>query len=150
MKTIAIIFFVILPFKCMAQNKEDLKRFENLFAENTHKHKWGEQLKDNRNELSFIFSTVFVIYKEILSSQDIDACVFTPSCSVYAVESIKKEGVIKGYFNAIDRLTRCNPGPKKDMPIDLSTGKYFDPVEPDPSVQKYHTVSQSPSIPVDK
>jgi putative component of membrane protein insertase Oxa1/YidC/SpoIIIJ protein YidD len=150
MKTIVIIFFVILSYRCMAQDKEDLKRFEHLFAENTQKHKWGEQLKDNKNELSFIFSTAFVVYKEIFSSQDIDACVFSPSCSVYAVESIKQEGIIKGYFNAIDRLTRCNPGPKKDMPVDLSTGKYFDPVEPVPSGHKSHKVSQSHVIPVDK
>jgi putative component of membrane protein insertase Oxa1/YidC/SpoIIIJ protein YidD len=77
----------------------------------------------------FIFSATFVIYKEVFSSQDIDACVFTPSCSVYAIESIKQKGVIVGFFNAIDRLTRCNPGRKKSMPVDLQTGKYYDPVE---------------------
>ncbi|MGD0755054.1 MAG: membrane protein insertion efficiency factor YidD [Bacteroidales bacterium] len=135
MKTAAILFLVILPFKCLAQNQEDLKMFKNLFAEKSHNHKWGDQLKDNKNEITFIFSATFVLYKEIFSSQDIDACVFTPSCSVYAIESIKRKGVIPGFLNAIDRLTRCNPGHKKDMPIDLSTGKYYDPVESTPSGQ---------------
>jgi putative component of membrane protein insertase Oxa1/YidC/SpoIIIJ protein YidD len=83
----------------------------------------------NVNELTFIFSAAFVIYKEVFSSQDIDACVFTPSCSVYAIESIKQQGVVVGFFSAIDRLTRCNPWPKKGVPIDLKTGKYWDPVE---------------------
>jgi putative component of membrane protein insertase Oxa1/YidC/SpoIIIJ protein YidD len=129
MKIPAIILFVLLSFRCYAQNPEDFKKFKDLFTENSVKHNWGGQLKDNRNELTFIFSGAFYIYKEIISSQDIDACVFTPSCSVYAIESIKRVGVIKGYFNAIDRLTRCNPGPKKDMPVDLQTGKYYDPVE---------------------
>lgn len=69
------------------------------------------------------------MYKEILSSQVIDACVFTPSCSVYAIESIKRKGVIVGFFTAIDRLTRCNPGRNKNMPIDSATGKYYDPLE---------------------
>jgi len=128
MKTVAIILFVLLPFKCLAQNHEDLKKFKDLFTEKSIKHNWGDQLKDNRNELTFIFSGAFFIYKEIISSQDIDACVFTPSCSVYAIESIKRMGVIKGYFTAIDRLTRCNPVPKKSMPVDLQTGKYYDPV----------------------
>jgi hypothetical protein len=129
MKIAALILLVIIPFRSLAQNTEDLKKFNDLFAEKSHKHNWDVQLKDNRNELAFIFSAAFVIYKEVFSSQDVDACVFTPSCSVYAIESIKLEGVIPGFFSAIDRLTRCNPGPKKGMQIDLQTGKYLDPVE---------------------
>lgn len=129
MKTVAIILLLILPFKCLAQNSEDLKKFDNLFAEKSHNHNWGDQIKNNKNELTFIFSAFFVIYKEIVSSQDIDACVFTPSCSVYAIESIKQKGAIIGFFTAIDRLTRCNPGRNKNMPVDLETGKYYDPVE---------------------
>jgi putative component of membrane protein insertase Oxa1/YidC/SpoIIIJ protein YidD len=129
MKTAALILLVIIPFRSLAQNTEDLKKFNDLFAEKGQKHNWGLQLKDNRNELAFIFSAAFVIYKEVFSSQDIDACVFTPSCSVYAIESIKQKGAFIGFFSAIDRLTRCNPGPKKGMKIDLQTGKYIDPVE---------------------
>jgi uncharacterized protein len=129
MKSIALILFLIFPLKGFAQNREDLKKFENLFAEPTHVHNWGAQLKNNKNEVSFIFSVFFVVYKELLSSQDIDACVFTPSCSVYAIESIKKYGVLVGSLSAIDRLTRCNPGRNKNMQIDPATGKYYDPVE---------------------
>jgi putative component of membrane protein insertase Oxa1/YidC/SpoIIIJ protein YidD len=129
MKASAILLFVLLPLYCLAQNPDDIKRFDNLFAVDSHKDNWGKQLKNNKNELTFIFSAAFVFYKEVLSSQDIDACVFTPSCSVYAIESIKKKGIVVGYFTAIDRLTRCNPGRKKDFHIDSQTGKYFDPVE---------------------
>jgi putative component of membrane protein insertase Oxa1/YidC/SpoIIIJ protein YidD len=129
MKTSALILLVILPLTCLAQNPADLKKFENLFAENNHKQNWGYQLKNNKNELAFIFSLTFVFYKEILSSQDIDVCVFTPSCSVYAIESIKRKGAITGFFTAIDRLTRCNPGRNKNMPVDPVTGKFYDPVE---------------------
>lgn len=35
-------------------------------------------------------------------------CRFTPSCSQYSYESIKKYGVIKGIKMSIDRLSRCN------------------------------------------
>jgi putative component of membrane protein insertase Oxa1/YidC/SpoIIIJ protein YidD len=129
MKTAAFILFFILPFRCLAQNPEDIKKFENLFTDKSQKHNWGEQLKNNKNELTFIFSATFVLYKEIFSSQDIDVCVFTPSCSVYAIESIKRNGAIVGFFTAIDRLTRCNPGRNKNLPVDLVTGKYYDPVE---------------------
>ena len=129
MKKLLLILFIVLPLNCFSQESEDISKFENLFAEKPHTHKWGDQLKNNRNELSFVLSTFFVLYKELLSSQDVDACVFTPSCSVYAIESIKQKGAVNGYFNAIDRLTRCNPGRHKNLPIDSGTGKYFDPLE---------------------
>jgi uncharacterized protein len=129
MKTAAILFLIILPFSCFAQNPQDIKKFEDLFKEKSHKHKWSDQLKDNKNELTFIFSATFVLYKEVVSSQDIDACVFTPSCSVYAIESIKRKGIVNGFFSAIDRLTRCNPGRNKHLPTDPLTGKFYDPVE---------------------
>jgi putative membrane protein insertion efficiency factor len=129
MKPLAILLFVIIQLESFGQTADDKKKFENLFAESSHHHNWRNQLKDNKNELTFIFSSLFVGYKEFISSQDIDACVFTPSCSVYAIESIKQHGVLLGFFTAIDRITRCNPGRHKNLPVDPLTGKYFDPVE---------------------
>jgi uncharacterized protein len=144
MRKAFLLLLLFSPLVCLAQKQDDLRVFRNLFADNTHEHRWVDQLSDSKNEFTFIFSTVFVIYKEVLSSQDVDACVFTPSCSVYAIESIKQEGIVKGYFNAIDRLTRCNPVLKKDMPVDMSTGKYFDPVESPSTGHNDYRVSQSP------
>jgi len=129
MKAIITALFISIFLQGFSQTPEDLQKFENLFMEETHSHNWRSQLKDNPNELSFIFSAFFVIYKELISSQDLDACVFTPSCSVYTIESIKRKGLIAGYFSAIDRLTRCNPVGNKNFPVDPSTGKYYDPVD---------------------
>lgn len=36
-------------------------------------------------------------------------CKFTPSCSEYSYEAIKKYGVIWGGLKAIWRILRCNP-----------------------------------------
>ncbi|UCZ54972.1 membrane protein insertion efficiency factor YidD [Bacillus shivajii] len=36
-------------------------------------------------------------------------CRFHPTCSNYAIESIKKYGAIKGTRKTIDRLLRCRP-----------------------------------------
>lgn len=36
-------------------------------------------------------------------------CRFTPSCSVYAEEAIEKHGVLKGWYLALRRLSRCHP-----------------------------------------
>jgi putative component of membrane protein insertase Oxa1/YidC/SpoIIIJ protein YidD len=111
------------------QEGTKIKDFNNFFEVHEHKHNWTNQLKDNDNEINLIFSGLFVLYKELISSQDVDACVMTPTCSVYAIENIKKNGLFFGLLNAFDRLTRCNPGKHKDLPIDVETGKYYDPVD---------------------
>jgi putative membrane protein insertion efficiency factor len=36
-------------------------------------------------------------------------CPYTPSCSNYAIEAIKKHGVIKGSALGLWRILRCNP-----------------------------------------
>ena len=36
-------------------------------------------------------------------------CRFSPSCSNYAYESIRKYGVLKGIMLSTFRLVRCNP-----------------------------------------
>ena len=36
-------------------------------------------------------------------------CRFYPSCSQYAVDSIKKRGVFVGTFLALKRLSKCHP-----------------------------------------
>ena len=36
-------------------------------------------------------------------------CRFTPTCSAYALEAIKKHGPVKGVYLAIRRILRCNP-----------------------------------------
>jgi hypothetical protein len=123
-----VMLLIILSLKGHGQKIEDVKKFENLFAETARDNHWKDQMKGTKNEIGFIFSGLFVAYKEVVSSQDIDACVFTPSCSVYAIESIKKYGPVIGYLSAIDRLTRCNPG-RKNFPRDSTTGKYYDPVK---------------------
>lgn len=122
-----VVFFYFSPY-VLGQQGTKIGDFKNFFEVKEHKHQWTNQLKNNDNEIILIFSTLFVLYKELISSQDVDVCVMTPSCSVYAIENIKKNGLFFGLLNAFDRLTRCNPGKKKDLPIDVETGKYYDPV----------------------
>lgn len=38
-----------------------------------------------------------------------DVCRFTPSCSHYAVEALKKHGFWYGSWLALKRIVRCNP-----------------------------------------
>lgn len=37
------------------------------------------------------------------------SCRYTPTCSNYAIDALKKHGAIKGTYLAIWRILRCNP-----------------------------------------
>ncbi|MBR1741154.1 MAG: membrane protein insertion efficiency factor YidD [Lachnospiraceae bacterium] len=37
------------------------------------------------------------------------ACIYTPTCSQYAVEALNKYGFFKGSFLAVKRILRCHP-----------------------------------------
>ena len=36
-------------------------------------------------------------------------CIYTPTCSQYAIEALEKYGAFKGSLLAIWRILRCNP-----------------------------------------
>lgn len=49
------------------------------------------------------------IYQRVLSPVLPDACIYTPTCSHYAIEAIEKHGVLQGCWLAMRRIIRCNP-----------------------------------------
>lgn len=56
-----------------------------------------------------IFVFIIKVYKNIVSPFLGVNCRFIPSCSEYAIQSLKKYGVLKGTFFACWRIIRCNP-----------------------------------------
>ena len=48
-------------------------------------------------------------YQKCISPLTPPMCRFTPTCSNYAVEAIKKHGPFKGFWLAVKRIARCNP-----------------------------------------
>lgn len=50
-----------------------------------------------------------VFYQRYISPFTPPACRFTPTCSEYAKQALKKHGPIKGLALAIWRVLRCNP-----------------------------------------
>lgn len=49
-------------------------------------------------------------YKKYLSPLKGHAtCIYTPTCSTYAIQALEKHGVIKGSMLTIWRIMRCNP-----------------------------------------
>lgn len=48
-------------------------------------------------------------YKRYISPLFPPSCRFSPTCSQYTIEAIRKYGVLKGGFLGAWRLLRCNP-----------------------------------------
>ena len=48
-------------------------------------------------------------YQKYISPLTPPTCRFTPTCSHYAIEAIRKHGPFKGLALAVWRILRCNP-----------------------------------------
>jgi uncharacterized protein len=59
--------------------------------------------------LSAPFIFLIKIYQWIISPILGPKCRYTPTCSHYAVEALKKYGPIKGIWLAAKRIARCHP-----------------------------------------
>ncbi|MDR1847201.1 MAG: membrane protein insertion efficiency factor YidD [Bacteroidales bacterium] len=59
--------------------------------------------------LSGFFLLLIRFYQTAISPHLPNSCRFTPTCSQYAVEAIRKYGAFKGSWLALKRILRCNP-----------------------------------------
>ena len=61
--------------------------------------------------MAFPFVVLIKFYQYVLSPYlGGSKCRYTPSCSQYTMDAIKKYGPIKGIFLGAKRLSRCHPG----------------------------------------
>lgn len=66
-------------------------------------------LKSMLRILSLPFIALIRIYQWFISPLIGPKCRFTPTCSHYTVEALKKHGLFKGAWLAIRRISRCHP-----------------------------------------
>lgn len=59
--------------------------------------------------LSLPFILLIKLYQWIISPWLGQKCRYTPTCSHYAVEALKKYGPLKGLWLAVKRISRCHP-----------------------------------------
>ncbi|MDP4290288.1 MAG: membrane protein insertion efficiency factor YidD [Bacteroidota bacterium] len=59
--------------------------------------------------LSEFLILVIRFYQYTISPLLPPSCRYTPSCSAYGVEAIRKYGPFKGGWLTIKRISRCNP-----------------------------------------
>ncbi len=55
------------------------------------------------------FLLLIKIYQYFISPLFGAACRYTPSCSQYGIEAIKKYGAFKGGWLTLKRIARCHP-----------------------------------------
>ena len=62
-----------------------------------------------RTLFMWLFLLPISFYKVAISPLTPPSCRYTPSCSTYAVEAIRKHGPLKGLYLAVRRILRCHP-----------------------------------------
>lgn len=56
----------------------------------------------------FIF--LIKVYRKYISPlKGRPTCIYTPTCSLYAMEALEKYGILKGGYLAVRRILRCHP-----------------------------------------
>jgi hypothetical protein len=59
--------------------------------------------------ISFLFLLLIKLYQYLISPLFGGSCRYTPTCSNYGVEAIKKHGPFKGVWLTVKRISRCHP-----------------------------------------
>ena len=72
-----------------------------------------------------ILVKILKFYKKFISSGLRSGCIFTPTCSEYAMETLQKHNLFASFFLIIWRILRCNS---------LNKGG-FDPVPDNPKLK---------------
>lgn len=62
-----------------------------------------------RNILIWFLILPIRFYQKCISPFTPPTCRFTPTCSQYALEAIRKHGPVKGLYLALRRILRCHP-----------------------------------------
>jgi putative membrane protein insertion efficiency factor len=119
---------VLLTGKLAAQSKEEIAQMSKLMdVPVSHSHylhyRW------NGNIPQYISGNLFDFYKNFFSSQDGNSCTFSPSCSAYGLQSVRKEGLFEGMLSTFDRLCRCNNLNRDQYDKVPGSRLLYDPVE---------------------
>lgn len=62
-----------------------------------------------RKAFTILLTLPIIFYRGAISPHFPPSCRFTPTCSAYALEAIRRHGPLKGLWLALRRLSRCHP-----------------------------------------
>ena len=81
----------------MCDNKEENKEEKSI----------GEKILGG---LAWLLILPIRFYQLCISPLTPPVCRFTPTCSIYAIQALRKHGPFKGLWLAVKRIMRCRPG----------------------------------------
>ena len=61
------------------------------------------------NIAQILLTSAIRFYQYAISPHTPPSCRFTPTCSQYGVEAIRKYGALKGGWLTLKRIARCHP-----------------------------------------
>ena len=91
--------------RCNGSSTLDKRSFARAFK-NIRATDWQTRISAI---LSLPFLVLVWIYRTIISPLTPSTCIYTPTCSQYAIEAISKHG-LKGAWMSVKRIIRCRPG----------------------------------------
>jgi len=59
--------------------------------------------------VKYVLIGLVKLYQKYISPLKKSCCIFTPTCSTYAIEALKKYGAFKGTYLSVKRILKCNP-----------------------------------------
>jgi putative membrane protein insertion efficiency factor len=59
--------------------------------------------------LVFLLIIPVKLYQWVISPMIGPSCRYTPTCSAYTIEALKKHGPFKGFWLSLKRILSCNP-----------------------------------------
>ncbi len=59
--------------------------------------------------MKHILIRLICFYRSAVSPMFPPSCRFTPTCSAYALEAVRKYGALKGSYLAVRRILKCHP-----------------------------------------
>ncbi len=62
-----------------------------------------------RAALVWLLCLPILFYRTCISPMTPPSCRYTPTCSQYALEALRKHGPIRGLWLTVRRILRCNP-----------------------------------------
>ena len=65
-----------------------------------------------KSVLIFPLIKIIKFYQILISPHLGSNCKFSPTCSNYAIEALRKHGLIKGFYLSLIRILKCNPWSK--------------------------------------
>ncbi|WP_455382135.1 membrane protein insertion efficiency factor YidD [Salinispira pacifica] len=68
------------------------------------------QLSDLKRYFRLAMTLPITVYQKVISPALPGACIYTPTCSTYARDSILRHGLLKGLLLGVTRVLRCAGG----------------------------------------